>query len=183
MYSLCVYCGSGRGTQPEYQDLAHQVGLEIARRGMRLVYGGSHLGLMGTVADAARLAGAPVTGIMPELLVEKEAAHRELSDLRIVGSMHERKALMAAQSDGFLTLPGGIGTLDELCEMITWRVLGMHTKPIVLWNGNGYYNHLLHFLEVAGREGFFHPRKLHSVKVGQTVDECFQLLNAPSPVL
>lgn len=180
--SLCVYCGSKGGLDPRHRAMARTFGEQIAARGLRLVYGGSHLGLMGELADAVLLQGGEVTGIVPELLVEKEAAHRGLKDLRIVGSMHERKALMAALSDGFIALPGGFGTLDELCEMLTWGQIGSHEKPIVLFNYDGYFDHLLRFLEHAVVEGFLRDSHLKLLRVATTLPEVFAALSlAPAP--
>ncbi len=159
--------------------MTRAVGEQIAVRGLRLVYGGSHLGLMGELADAVLLHGGDVTGIVPELLVEKEAAHRGLKDLRIIGSMHERKALMAALSDGFVALPGGFGTLDELCEMLTWAQIGSHEKPIVLFNYDGYFDHLLRFLDHAVVEGFLRDNHLKLLRVATTLPEVFAALSLP----
>lgn len=162
--------------------MARALGEQIAAHGLRLVYGGSHLGLMGELAEAVLLQGGQVTGIVPELLVEKEAAHRGLTDLRIVGSMHERKALMAALSDGFVAMPGGFGTLDELCEMLTWAQLGSHEKSIILFNYDGYFDHLLRFLEHAVVEGFLRDAHLKLLRVATTLPEVFEALSlSPAP--
>ena len=155
--------------------MARALGEQIAAHGLRLVYGGSHLGLMGELAEAVLPQGGQVTGIVPELLVEKEAAHRGLKDLRIVGSMHERKALMAALSDGF-------GTLDELCEMLTWAQLGSHEKPIILFNYDGYFDHLLRVLEHTVVEGFLRDAHLKLLRVATTLPEVFEALSlSPAP--
>ncbi|MBM3736852.1 MAG: TIGR00730 family Rossman fold protein [Acidobacteria bacterium] len=154
MFRVCVFCGSGFGRNPAYRTAAGEVGRLIAARGGGLVYGGSHLGLMGVVADAAAAGGAPVTGVMPEVLVQKEAAHTSLADLRITASMHERKAAMADMADAFLALPGGIGTLDELCEIIAWAQLGIHSKPIGLLDVDGYWEPFRALLGHAIAEGF-----------------------------
>lgn len=156
--------------------MARALGEQIAAHGLRLVYGGSHLGLMGELADAVLLQGGHVTGIVPELLVEKEAAHRGLKDLRIVGSMHERKALMAALSDGFVAMPGGFGTLDELCEMLTWGQIGSHEKPIVLFNYDGYFDHLVRFLDHAVVEGFLQDSHRKLLRVVTTLPDVFAAL-------
>jgi uncharacterized protein (TIGR00730 family) len=126
---VCVFCGSNRGAAPSYAAAATELGTALAAKGIGLVYGGGHVGLMGAVADAALAGGGEVIGVMPEALVAKEVAHAGLSDLRVTGSMHERKELMADLADGFVALPGGLGTFDELCEILTWGQLGMHAKP------------------------------------------------------
>ena len=154
---VCVFCGSSSGARPAYAQAAERLGRLLAARGIGLVYGGSHLGLMGTVADAARAAGASVTGVIPQMLVDKEAAHRGLEDLRVVASMHERKALMAELADGFIAMPGGFGTLEEFCEMLTWAQLGVHRKPCGLLNVDGFYDPLLALLDHAVRERFLKP--------------------------
>lgn len=155
---ICVFCGSSMGIRPAYEQVARQLGESIARRGMGLVYGGAHIGLMGAVADAALEAGGEVIGVIPESLVRKEIAHRGLGDLRIVGSMHERKALMAELSDAFVALPGGVGTFEEFFEVVTWALLGIHRNPCALLNIEGYYDSLLSLVENAISEQFLHPR-------------------------
>ncbi|QXP83657.1 TIGR00730 family Rossman fold protein [Methylococcus sp. ANG] len=157
--SVCVYCGSSAGERPEYFDEAHRFGRLLAARGIRLVYGGASVGLMGAVADAALAAGGEVVGVIPHALVAKEIAHAGLTDLVVTGSMHERKARMAELSDGFVALPGGIGTFEELFEAWTWAQLGIHHKPCALLNVAGYYDRLVAFLEHAAGEGFM--RRLH----------------------
>lgn len=151
---VCVFCGSAAGARPEYVAGATALGTGLADRGIGLVYGGASVGLMGAVADAALGAGGEVIGVIPQSLVDREVAHAGLSDLRVVGSMHERKALMAELSGAFVALPGGIGTFEELFEVWTWRQLGLHAKPIVLLDTAGYWAGLTAFLEHAGREGF-----------------------------
>jgi uncharacterized protein (TIGR00730 family) len=153
-FSLCVYCGSKPGTHPEYAAMAEQVGIWIASHGGQLVYGGGRGGLMGIVADAALRAGGSVIGIIPKALVEREWAHRGCTELHIVETMHERKHMMAQRSDAFLAMPGGIGTLEELFEVWTWRQLGYHDKPIGLLNAAGYYQGLMHFLDHAVAQEF-----------------------------
>ena len=152
--SVCVFCGSSRGARPEYTDAAQQTGREIARRGLTLVYGGGNIGLMGEVADAALAAGGRVIGVIPESLADWEVAHRGLTELHIVGSMHERKRLMADSADAFMALPGGLGTFEELCEILTWSQLGIHDKPCGLLNVAGYFDPLLALLDGAVREQF-----------------------------
>lgn len=148
-FSLCVYCGSRPGTDPAFKQAAVGVGQWIAREGGQLVYGGGSGGLMGVVANAALQAGAPVIGIIPKALVEKEWAHHGCTELHIVDNMHDRKRMMAERADAFLALPGGIGTFEELFEVWTWRQLGYHNKPIGLLNTAGYYDGLLAFLQAA----------------------------------
>jgi uncharacterized protein (TIGR00730 family) len=151
---ICVFSGSRPGARSEYQDAAQGLGEAIAELGMGLVYGGASVGLMRTVADAALSKGGPVTGVIPRSLVEREVAHDGLSDLRVVGTMHERKGLMAQLADGFVALPGGFGTLDELFEIVTWSQLGLHQKPIGLLDAAGFWRPLVTFLEHVVREGF-----------------------------
>lgn len=151
---LCVFCGSSPGNQPEYLAAAQQLGTALAKAGIGLVYGGAQVGLMGAVADAALAAGGEVIGVIPRHLVERELAHEGLTTLHEVGSMHERKAMMADLSDGFIALPGGVGTFEELFEVWTWGQLGHHQKPCALFNAAGYYDKLIEFLNHAVTEGF-----------------------------
>ncbi|MFM9858119.1 TIGR00730 family Rossman fold protein [Pseudoxanthobacter sp. M-2] len=154
MRAVCVYCGSNAGVREDYGVLARALGTEIARRGMGLIYGGARVGLMGQVADAALAAGGRVVGIIPQSLVDKEIAHSGLTESHIVGSMHERKRMMADLSDGFVALPGGIGTLEEIFEMWTWAQLGYHAKPCALIDTAGYWTGLAAFLDHQVQEGF-----------------------------
>ncbi|HWI41948.1 MAG TPA: TIGR00730 family Rossman fold protein [Verrucomicrobiae bacterium] len=154
MQSVCIYCGSNRGSLAGYAEASRGVGRELARRGITLVYGGGNVGLMGEVADAATAAGGKVIGVIPQALVDKELAHAGLAELRVVGSMHERKALMADLSDAFIALPGGLGTLEELFEIATWTQLGFQHKPCGLLNVAGFYDQLLAFLDHATQQGF-----------------------------
>lgn len=154
---LCVYCGSATGHDPVYAKAARELGLAIAQRGMSLVYGGGHVGLMGIVADAALAAGAKVTGVIPTALMDSEVGHTQLTELRAVKDMHERKALMAELADGFVALPGGIGTLEELFEVMTWLQLGYHRKPVGLLNTQGFYDDLLRMLNKQRDTGFLKP--------------------------
>lgn len=156
--SVCVFCASSHGVNPAYGEGARQVGLLLAGQGIELVYGGGCVGLMGTVADAALEAGGRVVGVMPVALVEREIAHTGLTELHVVASMHERKARMADLSDAFLALPGGFGTLDELCEILTWAQLGIHRKPVGLLNVAGYYDHFLALLDHQVREGLLQSK-------------------------
>ncbi|MCM2334478.1 MAG: TIGR00730 family Rossman fold protein [Anaeromyxobacteraceae bacterium] len=157
MKRICVFCGASPGHDPRYAEAARALGRAIAARGLELVYGGGSVGLMGTVADAALAAGARVTGVIPEVLQIRELAHRGLTDLRVVRSMHERKALMAELSDGFVALPGGMGTLEELSEVLTWAQLGLHARPVGLLDVGGYYRPLVAFFDQAVSAGFLRP--------------------------
>lgn len=152
--SLCVFCGSRHGAAPAYAASARAVGLGLARRGWRLVYGGGNVGLMGELADAAGQAGAHVTGVIPESLMQREVGHRGLDELHVVPTMHARKQLMAERADAFVALPGGLGTFEELFEVWTWRQLGYHDRPIALLNADGYYDALLHFLDSTVHQQF-----------------------------
>jgi uncharacterized protein (TIGR00730 family) len=154
---ICVFSGSSDGASPEYRQSAVQLGELLAGRGIGLVYGGAAVGLMGAVADAAAAAGGEVIGVIPQALVDREVAHTGLEDLRIVGSMHERKALMAELSDAFIALPGGIGTLEELFEVWTWTQLGTHAKACGVLNTLGFYDGLLGFLDHVAAEAFLKP--------------------------
>jgi uncharacterized protein (TIGR00730 family) len=155
--SICVYCGSSAGKRAVFAGAAEALGRELAARKIEIVYGGSHRGLMGALADAALQGGGRVAGIIPQSLVDLEIAHRGLSELHIVHSMHERKAEMSRRADAFLILPGAWGTLDEFCEALTWAQLGIHHKPCGLWNVGGYYDLLLQFLAHAVDEKFLKP--------------------------
>jgi len=154
MNSICVYCGSSPGKSPEYFAAARKLGKEMVKRGLGLVYGGASIGVMGAVADAVLQAGGKVVGVIPHSLALKEIAHQELDELIVVNSMHERKAMMADLSAGFIALPGGWGTLEEIFEALTWAQLGLHLKPCGLLNVAGYYDHLDAFLEHAMQQGF-----------------------------
>ncbi|MFA6964842.1 TIGR00730 family Rossman fold protein [Bosea sp. (in: a-proteobacteria)] len=154
MKSICVFCGSNPGNDPVYADAARAMGAEIARRGMVLVYGGGAVGLMGIVADAALAAGGEVHGVIPRALREKEVGHHHLTRLEIVETMHIRKARMAELSEGFIAMPGGIGTFEELFEIWTWGQLGIHDKPLAFLNVAGFYDPLATFLDNTVEAGF-----------------------------
>jgi uncharacterized protein (TIGR00730 family) len=156
--SVCVFCASSNGIDPIFLEAAKTLGTSIGERGWRLVYGGAEVGLMGAMANAALAAGGKVTGIIPRALVSREIAHRGLTELIETASMHERKAEMAQRADAFLALPGGLGTLDEMCEILTWALLGIHDKPVVLINTAGYWNRFLHLLDGAVEAGFLRPQ-------------------------
>ena len=162
---ICVFCGSSHGANPAYVDAAKNVGSELARRSIGLVYGGGNVGLMGVVADAVLASGGHVIGVIPEALMTKELGHKSIQDLRVVKTMHERKALMAELSDGFVALPGGIGTFEEFFEIVTWAQLGFHSKPCALLNVNAFYDPLLHLLDHAINEQFVKPKQRDLVLV------------------
>jgi uncharacterized protein (TIGR00730 family) len=178
-----VFCGSSSGTVPVYAEAAQSLGRELVRRNLRLVYGGGNIGLMGILADAVLAEDGEVVGVIPQALVAKEVAHLGLTQLHVVGSMHERKALMVELSDAFLALPGGFGTLEEFCEVLTWAQLGLHVKPCGLLNVNGYYDPLLEFFGQAVNEGFLRDKHRALVLVGPAPEEVLGLLAAyrPSP--
>ncbi len=155
---ICVFCGSSPGARQCYAEAAVALARHLAAEGIGIVYGGSQRGLMGTLADAALAAGGEVVGVIPHSMVDREIAHTGLSELRIVESMHERKALMADLSDAFIALPGGFGTLDEFCEILTWAQLGLHAKPCGVLNVAGFFDPLLAAFDHAMNEGFIRPR-------------------------
>ncbi|UZD53936.1 TIGR00730 family Rossman fold protein [Caldimonas aquatica] len=164
-FSVCVYCGSRPGASPAFTESARETGRLIGERGWRLVYGGGRAGLMGTVADAVLEAGGTAVGVIPRSLVDKEMAHRRLTELHIVETMHERKQMMAERADVFVALPGGIGTFEELFEVWTWRQLGYHDKPVGLLNAAGYYDGLLAFIRHTEQQGFVQPAQAALVQV------------------
>ncbi len=165
MKRVCVFCGSNPGTNPAYADAARALGRLLAERGLELVYGGGNVGLMGMVAEAAMQAGGTVIGVIPESLMRLEVGARDISELRVVGSMHERKAMMAELSDAFIALPGGIGTMEEVFEVWTWGQLGLHAKPAAFLDVAGYYDHLHTFLDHMVVEGFLKARHRQMVAV------------------
>jgi uncharacterized protein (TIGR00730 family) len=164
-FSVCVYCGSRIGNQSDFAAVAIEVGAWIGRNNGQLVYGGGRSGLMGILADATLSAGGRVVGVIPKALVEKEWAHNGCTELHIVETMHDRKRIMAEHADAFLALPGGIGTLEELFEVWTWRQLGYHDKPIGLLNMNGYYDKLIAFLNSAVKDGFMNTWPMDLVRI------------------
>lgn len=164
--SVCVYCGSRHGAKPAYTAAAQTLGRAIGARGWQLVYGGGKVGLMGEVADAVLAAGGRVVGVIPETLKKREVGHTGLHELRVVQTMHERKQMMAERADLFIALPGGIGTLEELYEVWTWRQLAYHDKPIGLLNTGGYYDALLRFMDHTVAEGFLSPEQQQVLHVG-----------------
>ena len=178
MRRVCVFCGSSSGSRPEYAEAARAVGEALARRGLTLVYGGGNVGLMGELADAALAAGGQVIGVIPEALVRWEVAHAGLTELRVVPSMHARKAEMADLSDAFLTLPGGYGTLEELFEAVAWLQLGYHTKPVGLVNIAGYYDELLAALRAMVKGALLKPQNHELLLVSDSVEDMLGQLAA-----
>ncbi len=170
-HRVCVYCGSNRGASPAFSEAAAALGTMLAQRGIGLVYGGGNVGLMGVIADAALAAGGEVIGVIPCALMEKELGHRGVTSLEVVGSMHERKARMADLSGAFIAMPGGIGTLEELFETLTWLQLGFHHKPVGLLNIAGFYDELASFLDHMTRAGFMKPEHAACLIVDTSADE------------
>jgi hypothetical protein len=179
--SICVFCGSSFGADPAFKRAAQSLADALARRDITLVYGGGNVGLMGALADQVMRRGGRAIGVIPRTLVEKELAHRAITQLRVVGSMHERKALMAELADGFLALPGGFGTIEELSEMLTWGQLGLHRKPVGLLNVSGYFDHFLRFLDHAVDVRLLHPEHRHLVLEGEQVDDLLDRMAAWQP--
>jgi uncharacterized protein (TIGR00730 family) len=182
---VCVFCGASSGRQTAYAGAAHAFGAAVASRGLGLVYGGGRVGLMGALADGALAAGGEVVGVIPQALVERELAHGGLTELHVVGSLHERKALMADLADGFVALPGGFGTLDELMEQLTWSQLGLHSKPVGLLDVEGYWRPLISLARHATEEGFVRESDLASIAVaddpGALLDRLAQLEREDRP--
>jgi len=179
---ICVFCGSRRGADPVYAVAAQALGQALTRRGLGLVFGGGHIGLMGVLADAVLAGGGEVTGVIPQALVDKELAHAAVRDMRIVATMHERKAVMADLSDAFIALPGGYGTADELFEILTWAQLRIHTKPIGLLNTQGFFDPLLAWLDHTVTEGFVKPIHRGLLLVADTAETLLDELIVYRPV-
>jgi uncharacterized protein (TIGR00730 family) len=177
--SVCVYCGSASKVDERYKAHAADLGKRLAEQGLNLIYGGGRVGLMGITADAALNAGGKVVGIIPAHIQEMEVEHHGLTELHVVDSMHTRKRMMAERADAYVVLPGGFGTLDETFEIITWKRLGLHNKPIILLDDNGFWQPLLKLLEHLIDTGFALPRDRGLYKVANTLDEVMQLLNKP----
>ena len=180
---ICVFCGSSDGAHPAYREEATHLGARLAAHGFGLVYGGASVGLMGAVADAALAGGAPVIGVLPAVLKDREIAHRGLTELHYVDTMHERKALMANRAGAFLALPGGFGTLDEFLEILTWAQLGLHAKPCVLVNTRGYFDGLLRFLDHAVAEGFIRDQHRATLQVASGADDALDKIKRALPRL
>ena len=176
--SICVFCGSSVGTDDSYRKTAHALGQVIAESGRRLVYGGGNIGLMGVVADSVLAGGGEVIGIIPQNLMDREVGHRGISELRVVDSMHQRKQLMSELSDGFIVLPGGLGTLEEFFEVWTWGQLGLHRKPYGILNVSGYYDSLLAFLDHAVAHRFVRPAHRELLIVEEDPSELLRVLDS-----
>lgn len=177
MQSICVYCGSRVGHGDAYGQAARQLGRALAEQGLELIYGGAAIGMMGLIADQALAAGGAVTGVIPEALKQKEVAHAGLTELLVTADMHERKRLMAERADAFIAMPGGLGTLEELFEILTWGQLRFHAKPIGLLNTSGYYDDLVRFLDGSVTEGFVHPRHRAMLTVDATPEGLLERLS------
>lgn len=173
---VCVFCGSGEGARPEYVATARELGRSIAQSGYGLIYGGACVGLMGAIADAALEAGGEVVGVIPNVIMDREIGHCGLTELCVVRTMHERKALMSERADAFVALPGGYGTMDEFIEIVTWAQLEIHSKPCVLVNLNGYYDGLLRFFDTAVAEGFIWQQNRGLVQVAQDAREALEMV-------
>jgi uncharacterized protein (TIGR00730 family) len=181
MQSVCVYCGSNAGSKPVYAERAIALGNRLAKDGLTLVYGGGNVGLMGTVADAALEAGGKVIGVIPEQLVEWEVAHKSLTQLEVVANMHERKARMFDLADGFVALPGGFGTLDEMFEMLTWRQLGIGDKPCAFLDVDGFYSPLLAMMDRMVEERFLHPDQRRDLWHGDDIEAMLGWMRSYEP--
>jgi uncharacterized protein (TIGR00730 family) len=180
--TVCVFCGSSSGARPDYEIAAEKLGRALARRNIALVYGGARVGLMRAVADAVLETGGKVVGVIPELLVSREIAHDRLTELRVVGSMHERKAMMAELADAFMLLPGGFGSWEEFCEVVTWAHLGLHTKPCGLLNVSGYYSPFLALAERAVAEGFVRASHRQAIVVDEDPDRLLDQLGSVAAI-
>ncbi|MBL8522424.1 MAG: TIGR00730 family Rossman fold protein [Betaproteobacteria bacterium] len=176
MDALCLYCGSSPGTNPAYQQAARHFGETLARQKIKLVFGGGSVGLMGIAADACLAAGGQVIGVIPTLLMEKEVGHKGLTEMHVVADMHQRKALMTELADGFIALPGGYGTLDELFEALTWLQLSYHLKPVGLLNVAGFFDHLIGFLDHARDERFLREMHRNALNVDSDLDRLIEKL-------
>lgn len=176
MKSLCVFCGSAPGKSPEYVEVARRLGEMLAENDVRLVYGGATIGVMGAVADGVLNKGGKVIGVIPQSLVDYEIAHPGLSELHVVSGMHERKAMMYELSDAFISLPGGMGTLDEMFEILTWAQLKYHNKPCYILNQGGFFDSLLSYLKHAHQEGFIKEAHMELLKEIKDIDELQKLL-------
>lgn len=183
MKSICVYCGSSPGNHPKFVELARRTGRSLAERGIRLVYGGGNVGLMGAVADAVLESCGAVTGVIPGHLMDKELGHTGVTKLHIVKNMHERKALMMELADGFISLPGSIGTFEETFEAMTWSQLGLHPKPCGLLNLDGYYDAVVALLKNTVRNGFMRPEHLSLLYVEKDIDVLIDRLLEHKPVV
>jgi uncharacterized protein (TIGR00730 family) len=173
---VCVFCGSADGVRPEYGAIARELGRRIVESGYGLIYGGASVGLMGAIADAALAMGGEVVGVIPDVIMDREIGHQGLTELHVVRTMHERKALMAERGDAFVALPGGYGTMDEFIEIVTWAQLKIHAKPCVLVNVNGYYDALLRLFDAAVSEGFIKQENRSLVQVARSAAEAMGII-------
>lgn len=171
MKSICVYCGSRKGTTPDFMAMAFTVGEKIAQAGFNVVYGGANVGLMGSLADGALAKGAEVYGVIPKTIFDFEVSHEHITKLYTVESMHERKLKMMDLSDAFIAIPGGFGTMDELNEIITWKQIKLHDKPIAIYNYNGYYDHYLNFLKTSVTAGFISQEHVDMLIVSDSLEK------------
>jgi len=181
MKRLCVFCGSATGKQPVHADSARRLAAGLVSRGLELVFGGGHIGLMGVLADEVLAGKGRVIGVIPQALVDRELAHRKLSELHVVDTMHQRKSMMADLSDAFVALPGGFGTADELFEILTWAQLGIHAKPIGLLNVGGFFDPLLDWVRHAAAEGFIRQQHVALLNVSSDAEELLDLLLRHEP--
>ncbi|MEK2645974.1 LOG family protein [Bdellovibrio sp. BCCA] len=182
MKSICVFCGSSAGAQPEYMSAARNLGKTLATNKITLIYGGASVGLMGAVADEVLAHGGHVTGVIPKILMTKEVAHHGLTDLRVVDSMHSRKALMAELSDGFIALPGGFGTFEELCEIVTWSQLGLHQKPIGVLDVLDYYKPLKELVNKGIEEKFIREQYKDLVVFAESAEDLLKKFSTYQPL-
>lgn len=176
MKSIAIFCGAQSGFNPVYSQAAQALGALFAQKNIRLVYGGGKVGLMGVIADAVLAGGGEAVGVIPQSLVDMEVAHQGLTKLHVVQTMHERKALMAAESDAFIAMPGGFGTFDEFCEIVTWNQIKIIKKPFALFNVNGYFNPFLQMLDHATAEGFLKPEQRNHVLVSDSQEELLKMV-------
>lgn len=181
MKRICVFCGSNSGIDPVYSEIAEKVGKFLAAQNIELVFGGGRVGLMGKIADTVMANGGKVIGIIPKGLSDREVAHQGLTELHIVDSMHTRKALMAELSDGFIALPGGVGTFEEFCEIVTWAQLGIHTKPCALMNVGGFYDPFIAMFDHSMNQGFIRPQHRALVLVESEIGKLYELMQNYRP--
>lgn len=179
--SICVYCGSNQGNKPEYAEVAAQFGCLLAEKNIKLIYGGGQVGIMGIVADAALQHGGQVIGVTPDFLVEREVHHGRLTELIVTKTMHERKQTMADLADAFVALPGGLGTLDELFEILTWHQLHIHRKPVALLNINQYFNPIMQMMDGMVRDGFLHHANRDILLDSDDIYELLNMLTGYKP--
>ncbi len=182
MKRICIFCGSSQGKDNSYGTAANELGRHFAKNDIELIFGGGRVGLMGIIANAVINAGGKTTGIIPKRIVDMEIAHNGLTQLHIVDTMHERKALMAQLSDGFIAMPGGFGTLDELSEVLTYNQLRYYDKPVGIFNVNGYFDGLLSFLDHCMHEGFVRPEHRHNILVSDNAEELIEMMKDYEPV-